>query len=289
MGFENPIVGGTALRIPAIQSPNYSPGVAGWIIKINGDAEFNNLTIRGEFVGNDFIINSDGIFLYSGTPAAGNLIGSWASAAGTDAFTNAYQAGLTIYGASTAINLFDNDVTLTASNGTTAVLESGTNAALYLKPAAASGPWFAGGLDSGIGGGSHPLINLSSPADTTNGVQSVISMQGSSTASVLTAILSVADRWTHNGDLFANNIQSGSFTVTPTVASQWTANVVVTFPAAFTATPVVMVTPSAGGPGTGSTTELEFQTTGVTTTGFNCRVRRDNLTAVTMSYLAVLA
>lgn len=96
MGFDNPIVGGTALRIPAIQSPNYSPGVSGWIIKINGDAEFNNLTIRGEFLGTAFIINSAGIFLYSSTPAAGNLVGSWASASGTDAYTNSYPAGLNI-------------------------------------------------------------------------------------------------------------------------------------------------------------------------------------------------
>lgn len=96
MGFDNPVVGGTALRIPAIQSPNYSPGVAGWIIKIDGSAEFNNLVVRGEFSGTNFIINSSGIFLYSGTPAAGNLVGSWAPASGTDAFTNAFPAGLAI-------------------------------------------------------------------------------------------------------------------------------------------------------------------------------------------------
>lgn len=96
MGFDNPIVGGTALRIPAIQSPNYSPGVSGWIIKIDGSAEFNNLVVRGEFSGTNFIINASGIFLYSSTPAAGNLIGSWAPASGTDAFTNAYPAGLAV-------------------------------------------------------------------------------------------------------------------------------------------------------------------------------------------------
>lgn len=96
MGFQNPIVGGTALRIPAIQSPNYVPGVSGWIIKIDGSAEFNNLTIRGEFRGTNFIINSAGIFLYSGAPAAGNLIGSWANASGTDAYTNTYPQGLSI-------------------------------------------------------------------------------------------------------------------------------------------------------------------------------------------------
>lgn len=104
MGFQNPIVGGTALRIPAIQSPDYSPGVAGWIIKIDGSAEFNNLTIRGEFIGNDFIINSSGIFLYGGTPALGNLTGSWTSAAGVDDFGNAYQSGLSLYASDGVIN-----------------------------------------------------------------------------------------------------------------------------------------------------------------------------------------
>lgn len=35
-----------------------------------------------------------GIFLYNGTPATGNLIGSWAAAAGTDPYGNAYPRGL---------------------------------------------------------------------------------------------------------------------------------------------------------------------------------------------------
>lgn len=54
-------------------------------------------TISGStFLGVDLIINSSGIFLYSGTPALGNLVGSWAVAAGTDAFTNPYPKGLAI-------------------------------------------------------------------------------------------------------------------------------------------------------------------------------------------------
>lgn len=127
MGFENPVVGGTSLRIPAIQSPNYTPGVKGWIIKINGDAEFNNLTIRGQFVGAAFIINSSGIFLYSGTPAAGNLIGSWASVAGVDAFGNAYPMGLKVYSAVGSLLLDPTDGRLqsTGSSGATIALGDG--------------------------------------------------------------------------------------------------------------------------------------------------------------------
>lgn len=97
MGFENPVVGGTALRIPAIQSPNFQAGSAGWIIRIDGSAEFNNLTIRGTFNGNNFILNSSGLFIYSGTPAAGNLIASIAPTSGTDSFGNTYLGGIVTY------------------------------------------------------------------------------------------------------------------------------------------------------------------------------------------------
>lgn len=105
MGFQNPIVGGTALRIPAIQSPNYTPGVSGWIVKINGDAEFNNLTVRGEFHGTNFVINSSGAFFYDPTPAAGNLVASIAAADGTDAYGNTYLGGIVTYSGSTFASL----------------------------------------------------------------------------------------------------------------------------------------------------------------------------------------
>lgn len=94
MGFQDPIVGGIALRIPAIRSPNFVAGSQGWTINIDGSAEFNNLTVRGSFVGTDYVINASGAFFYSGTPAAGNLIVSIAPNPGADAFGNAYPAGI---------------------------------------------------------------------------------------------------------------------------------------------------------------------------------------------------
>ena len=139
MGFDNPLVGGTALRLPAIQSPNYVAGSTGWIIKIDGSAEFNNLTVRGQFQGTDFIINSSGIFLYSGTPANGNLVGSWAPASGTDAYGNTFPQGLSI-GANTTRQIVLNyngstaSVTFRANNGhansSSRVLEAIVNATL---------------------------------------------------------------------------------------------------------------------------------------------------------------
>lgn len=46
----NPVVGGTVLRRPAIQSPNFAAGSLGWAIFIDGTAEFNSVTIRNAVV-----------------------------------------------------------------------------------------------------------------------------------------------------------------------------------------------------------------------------------------------
>lgn len=98
MTFRNPILGGggsTLLR-PAIQSPNYAPGVAGWSINQAGTAEFNDATFRG-----GTSVSSTSLY-YSGTPAAGNLVASIAEAAGTDAYGNNYLAGVTVYNPGTS-------------------------------------------------------------------------------------------------------------------------------------------------------------------------------------------
>ena len=86
-GWQDPVVGGVALRIPAIQSPNFVSGVSGWQINQNGTAQFNQLTL---------IVQTSGaaVLIYAGAAGPGTLIGAWANAAGTDAFGNAYPAGL---------------------------------------------------------------------------------------------------------------------------------------------------------------------------------------------------
>lgn len=101
-GFNNPIVGGAgALVYPQIMSPNFninnpsaSPNPS-WAILKNGLAYFFGVVIAGggSIVGPNWIINSSGIFIYSGTPALGNLISADANLAGTDAFGNFYPAG----------------------------------------------------------------------------------------------------------------------------------------------------------------------------------------------------
>lgn len=128
MTFSNPIVGGTTLIRPAIQSPNYMPGVAGWSINKNGSAELNDLSLRGVFNGSNYVINSSGLFFYSGTPALGNMSGSWAQTAGTDAFGNAYPAGIEIYSALGTILLsaIDGILESTGSSGLQVITADGS-------------------------------------------------------------------------------------------------------------------------------------------------------------------
>lgn len=98
---ENPIVGGTTLRIPAIQSPGFITGVTGWAINADGTAEFNGLTLHGTITlgsgGNNVIIldfTRRAIFMYN---SVGQLMFSIAPTAGTDALGSAYQIGMTSY------------------------------------------------------------------------------------------------------------------------------------------------------------------------------------------------
>lgn len=49
-GFSNPIAAGDGtLLVDAIKSPNYVLGASGWSINADGTAEFNDVTVRGDF------------------------------------------------------------------------------------------------------------------------------------------------------------------------------------------------------------------------------------------------
>lgn len=296
-GFTNPVFGGGVLRFPALMSPNYQASLLGWMIGRDGSAEFNNLTIRGVFRGNDFILNADGFFTYSGTPALGNLIGSWTAAAGVDGFGNAYQSGLTLYSANGTINMTDSggDVfstwTDTVNGSVVTIGVGGGAAAIDLTPPAATGvTWEPGAIVASVSnvfGANTAEVSITGAYNTANVSRPSINMFGSSDTSAQNRIDLVTQLARITGDMTAGSIDSGSFSITPTVAGQWTSNTAVTFNKTFSNTPVVMVTPSANGPGVGTTTKLEWQTTGATTTGFNCRILRDNTTATTLSYLAM--
>jgi hypothetical protein len=97
--FTNSLTGQQGSLVRAqIKSPNFNLAqLIGWAILKNGNAYFNNVTVNGEFAGTNFILNNSGLFLYSGTPAFGNLLVSAAPAPGTDTVGNTYPEGLKIW------------------------------------------------------------------------------------------------------------------------------------------------------------------------------------------------
>ncbi len=50
MGFGNALVAGFTLVRQAIQSANYVAGISGWMVGRDGNAEFNDVTMRGELL-----------------------------------------------------------------------------------------------------------------------------------------------------------------------------------------------------------------------------------------------
>lgn len=85
MGFSNPVAGGLYLIRPALRSPNYSPGTAGWTINVDGSAEFASLIARGE-VDTGTAPSGTGVQLTTGGEVriwkSGVLVGSWVSSTG---------------------------------------------------------------------------------------------------------------------------------------------------------------------------------------------------------------
>lgn len=170
----DPVVGSTILRRPAVQSPNFATGVSGWTINSDGSAEFNNLVIRGTFNGTDFVINSAGMFLYSGTPAKGSLIMAVSPAVGTDAFGNNYGQGFNVgtWSASTGnmlqhFGIDDNgNVYVASSTGATvAYIQSSTGAFLtYTSAGQAAGTLISSvsPVDSTDPFGNHYLSGMTS-------------------------------------------------------------------------------------------------------------------------------
>lgn len=161
--FKSDVVAGTILVIPAIQSPNFVNDTSGWQIAQDGSAQFNNLEIRGTFNGTDFIINSSGIFLYSDVPAAGNLVGSWASQTGTDQFGNAFPAGFS------SGNVSGAQIQLLPAGGA-----GGDSAAIQLPSNAgdqAVVPSISGGTLNAGAASQQPYVAIQGPANSNDANQ----------------------------------------------------------------------------------------------------------------------
>jgi hypothetical protein len=177
MSFTNSIVaGGGSLVRSQIKSPNFVTGVSGWIIRRDGSAEFDNLTIRGTFFGTDFEINSLGTFFYSGLPAAGNLIASITSAGGADdGHGNPFLSGINSYNqaANSFAELFNDQLALGLIN---APLLAG---ALRLKDTTGAGSQSVQLFPPiTIAGDPKPQITLKSAAYSDSGFPSVLLTSG---------------------------------------------------------------------------------------------------------------
>lgn len=323
MTFSNPIVGGTTLIRPAIQSPNYSAGVAGWSINKDGTAEFNNVVIRGTNVIDAVVVGpSNGPEVKVGSNAnAGYIkfptnrpierqIATILAGVLNQGFVNESSSlqitGPSVSGATDNCHLYLNSQNNDGSSNANVNLVAGTGAIildktsatvqgsrLFVSPSASALNALSVQTAAGHTGNAFRVAN--SAGDLTKVDNSGVMTHASDinvggnvgvTGSVTSGGAIVNGNANVTGNLTAGNIQTGSFTITPTVASQWTNNLAVTFNVPFSYVPVVVVTPTNGGPGTGTTTILEFQVTGITTTGFNCRILRGNLSATTLSYIA---
>jgi hypothetical protein len=157
-GFSQEITGGLgSLRIPQIQSPNFSTGASGWRIARDGSVEFNNGIFRGTleasvFEGTNFIINSNGAFFYDSVagPGAGNLRLSNCSSQTVDPFGNAALTGMTTYGATTAQSVDGTEIR-------------------WWSAASQSGPWVLQSSMQMTGIGSTNALNFSAGSINTGG------------------------------------------------------------------------------------------------------------------------
>jgi hypothetical protein len=75
--FNNDIIGGTKLLVPAIRSPNFIAGVQGWSINKDGTVEFGSGTFRGPVVVIDPVTQA----VLASIGATGNIAGQTLSAA----------------------------------------------------------------------------------------------------------------------------------------------------------------------------------------------------------------
>lgn len=197
MEFQDELAGGVTLVRPALQSPNYVSGSAGWAIKVDGSAEFNNVTIRGG-------TTVSGLALYyNGAPALGNLILSIAASAGVDSLGNAYVQGLGVYGSSGEIQINNAQVLVSGSDGSALnILTNFGSAYVDLVPADLVGTtWLSATLNTSLGASNRPSLSITSPSDSVNTRNAGIEMFGGGPTTTDTSILVDADRVNLNHDL----------------------------------------------------------------------------------------
>lgn len=190
MQFQDELAGGIVLIRPALRSPNYVAGSAGWSIDVDGSAEFNDITIRSGTV-----ISGESLF-YDPSPGLGNLFLSIAAAAGTDTYGNTFQKGLTLYSTNGTINLDDTTAVWDHTGGSRIEIGVGGAQALQeLTPRDLTGStWSSGSFGTNIanvydGNVNAPSIFLESPHETSGVAKSSIQLFGNSDTATTSSLI----------------------------------------------------------------------------------------------------
>ena len=162
----NPIVGGVALRRPAIRSPDYQVGVSGWTINQDGSAEFNNATFRGtvQVVGANGSIKITGtipaelVTFYAPTTVEG--VFQFVHASGAYEYIATLNTDFTAYGAVTSTGTVRQAYELSATVANEALMSFGITSVQIQTDGANGGLIVAGdrinGSFAGVAGGSSP-------------------------------------------------------------------------------------------------------------------------------------
>jgi hypothetical protein len=181
---------------------------------------------------------SNGIFVYSGTPGAGNLIVSIAAVAGTDQYGNAYPAGL--------------NVTVGSISGSSLILAGLTEGVFLYSPAAGAGTlagWFTSSAGTDAYGNTYTAgFNIGGTSGSNVSIVPNQNQPFNITTAISGVLQAVMQMSTADADQlfpgFLGSLELGS----GTTAKQ----------------AVVLSSPMPAGPGTGAVIVLEAQDDGAT-------------------------
>lgn len=286
MPFRNSILAGTILVREAMQSPNYSAGNAGWIVRQDGTAEFADLVIRSSdgsgstvIVANGTVtiedgaghtvvqLDSDGYRLYD---SLGDLVAQITLDAGGNLggfYCRNFVAPQNVYAFLSGGQLVSGPVTqsVAALHGFLQYAIAPTVPQPYAVQTLSTGAIALTDDEARI-----QLISQ-------RGLRSVAYVDGGSSA--VKADLYVT------GKVVSDNIRSGSVTTPAPGAGGGTTTQAVTFADAMDATPRVVITPvSSVDP---ATVAIDAYVDSVTTSGFTVRCYRSTNSTSTFSYIAI--
>lgn len=303
MQFQDELAGGVVLVRPALQSPDYVPGVSGWAVKIDGSAEFNDITVRGTLESNNYVPGVSGwhldqagsaefndvtirggtsiggeAYYYDGAPGLGTLLLSISANAGVDPFGNPVVGGFGVY---------DPD-------GSIVQLEAGAGASQYYTPQDLVGTsWNPALITTTLGSSQRGGLSFSSPSTTVNTAQAGFTMFGGGPTTNDTSILFGVDRVNFNGrvdvvgSLTSDNERHGLASTPAPGVGGGTSTVNVVFTDPMPATPRITISPvTTVDPNPTGGVAIIGYVDNVTVNGFTIRAYRSTNSSTNWAYNA---